>query len=174
MKTVDEYLTEYAAYHRDRRNVAIHSVGIPLIVLALVILASRPALHAGALVVSPAVVLLAVLAIFYLILDRALGAAFAIAAIVMAYIGSFVAAEPTGVWLASGVGAFVFGWVLQFIGHVFEGKKPAFLDDVMGLAIGPLFIVAEAFFAAGRKPALKAEIEARVGPTYIRTSAAKA
>ena len=76
MKTVDEYLTEYAAYHRDRRNVAIHSVGIPLIVLALVILASRPALHAGALVVSPAVVLLAVLAIFYLILDRALGAAF--------------------------------------------------------------------------------------------------
>ena len=174
MKTVDDYLAEYAAYHRDRRNVAIHSAGIPLIVLALVILASRPALHAGALTLSPAVLSLAALAIFYLVLDRALGAAFALAAIVMAYLGSFVAAEPTSVWLAAGIGAFAFGWVLQFIGHGFEGKKPAFLDDITGLIIGPLFIVAEAFFAAGRKTSLKALIEARVGPTYIRTSAAKA
>ena len=41
---------------------------------------------------------------------------------------------------------FVVGWALQYWGHYFEGMKPAFYDDVMGLAIGPLFVLAEAFF----------------------------
>jgi uncharacterized membrane protein YGL010W len=68
----------------------------------------------------------------------------------------------------------VFGWILQFIGHGWEGKKPAFLDDVMGLAIGPLFVTAEAFFALRKKRELKEAIEARVGPTYIRNNTAKA
>ena len=41
------------------------------------------------------------------------------------------------------------GWVIQFVGHVFEGRKPAFVDDIMGLIIGPLFVVAEVGFALG-------------------------
>jgi uncharacterized membrane protein YGL010W len=174
MKTATDYLSEYAAYHRDRRNIAIHSVGIPLIVFALVILTSRPVLHLGPLTIWPAVVLLVVLDAFYLTLDRAFGLAFALAAVAMAYVALLVAAEPTPVWLAAGAGAFVVGWILQFIGHGYEGKKPAFLDDVMGLAVGPLFVTAEAFFAAGRKASLKSAIEARVGPSYIREATSKA
>ncbi|MCS6945240.1 MAG: DUF962 domain-containing protein, partial [Sutterellaceae bacterium] len=54
---------------------------------------------------------------------------------------------------------------IQFVGHYFEGRKPAFLDDLLGLLIGPLFVVAEAGFALGIGRALKAEIEARAGPT---------
>lgn len=173
-KTAADYLSEYAAYHRDRRNIAIHSIGIPLIVLALVILTSRPVFHLGPLVLWPAVVLLAALDVFYLALDRTLAIAFALAAAAMAYVGILVAAEPTPVWLAAGIGAFVIGWILQFIGHAWEGKKPAFLDDVMGLAVGPLFVTAEGFFAAGRKAGLKTTIESRVGPTYIREGTAKA
>lgn len=37
--------------------------------------------------------------------------------------------------------AFFFGWIIQFIGHYIEGKKPSFLDDVKYLWIGPLFVV---------------------------------
>ena len=67
-------------------------------------------------------------------------------------------------WLIVGVGGFLVGWVIQFVGHYFEGRKPAFLDDVMGLAIGPLFVVAEVLFMLGAYPALKQQVEERSGP----------
>ena len=50
------------------------------------------------------------------------------------------------------------------VGHHFEGKKPAFVDDIMGLAIGPLFVLAELSFELGLREALKEEIERRSGP----------
>ena len=43
-------------------------------------------------------------------------------------------------------------------------KKPAFVDDIMGLAIGPLFVLAELSFELGLRSALKDEIERRSGP----------
>jgi uncharacterized membrane protein YGL010W len=70
--------------------------------------------------------------------------------------------------LGSALAIFVVGWTLQYWGHYFEGMKPAFYDDVMGLAIGPLFVLAEAFFLLGAKPELRRYIEERVGPTVAR------
>ncbi|HCP45696.1 MAG TPA: DUF962 domain-containing protein [Deltaproteobacteria bacterium] len=42
---------------------------------------------------------------------------------------------------ATGLGLFVLGWVLQFIGHAFEGKKPSFLSDPRFLLVGVAFFV---------------------------------
>ncbi|MFP3617105.1 Mpo1-like protein, partial [Paraburkholderia sp. SIMBA_050] len=53
---------------------------------------------------------------------------------------------PTAQWLGIGIGAFVVGWIVQFVGHWFEGRKPAFVDDLVGLIVGPLFVVAEVAF----------------------------
>ena len=44
MKTLTDQLAQYAAYHRDRRNIATHFIGIPMIVLAVQVLLSRPVL----------------------------------------------------------------------------------------------------------------------------------
>jgi uncharacterized membrane protein YGL010W len=71
----------------------------------------------------------------------------------------------TGAWAAVGVGLFVVGWIIQFVGHIFEGRKPAFVDDVTGLIIGPLFVVTEAGFLMGLRSELEAQIEHRAGPT---------
>jgi len=35
---------------------------------------------------------------------------------------------------------FVISWILQFIGHKIEGKKPSFLKDLQFLLIGPLWV----------------------------------
>jgi len=40
-----------------------------------------------------------------------------------------------------GASMFVFGWILQFIGHAFEGKAPSFFSDPKFLLIGPLWFV---------------------------------
>ena len=52
------------------------------------------------------------------------------------------------VWQA-GLGLFAIGWVIQFIGHYFEGRKPAFVDDLVGLLVGPMFVVGEVLMWAG-------------------------
>ena len=151
MKTLQQHLSAYGAYHRDRRNVATHFVGIPLILLAVVTLLSRPvALAAG---------IAAVLALYYLRLDRKLGLLMTMLLAVSVIIGSQLAALPTHTWLTVGIGGFVVGWALQFIGHVFEGRKPAFVDDIMSLAIGPLFVVVEALFAMGLLAQLKVQLQ---------------
>jgi uncharacterized membrane protein YGL010W len=38
----------------------------------------------------------------------------------------------------------------------YEGRKPAFVDDVTGLIVGPLFVVAELAFLLGLRHELKA------------------
>ena len=43
-------------------------------------------------------------------------------------------------WLSWGLGFFVVGWIIQFVGHYYEGKKPAFADDLVGLLVGPMFV----------------------------------
>jgi uncharacterized membrane protein YGL010W len=52
--------------------------------------------------------------------------------------------------------------------------KPAFVDDVRQLFIGPLFVCAEAFFLLGARAALRRAIEERVGPTVARRARAAA
>ncbi len=161
MKTLTDHLSQYAAYHRDRRNIATHFVGIPMIVVAVAALLSRPAFSG----VSPATLVTLGAVIFYFRLDLRFGAVMLVAMSLSLWAGALLAAESTTVWLSGGLGLFAIGWVIQFVGHWFEGRKPAFVDDLVGLLVGPLFIVAEAGFALGLRAGVRDEIEVRVGPT---------
>jgi len=163
MKTLTEQLAQYAAYHRDQRNIATHFVGIPMIVLATTALLSRPVWMVGDLAVSPAWFAAVAASLFYLALDRPLGLLMSALMALSVAFGAWAAAQSTPVWLLVGVGGFALGWIIQFVGHVFEGRKPAFVDDLIGLLVGPLFVVAEALFLLGLLPALAAEIERRSG-----------
>ncbi|MFL6623790.1 MAG: DUF962 domain-containing protein [Sulfurifustis sp.] len=169
MRTLTDHLAQYAAYHRDRRNIATHFIGIPMIVFAVLVLLSRPSFVLLGVALNPAIVLAVVAGAFYLVLDLRFGIAMAVSNILLLWLAMTVAAQSTGVWLASGVALFVIGWGFQFVGHYWEGRKPAFVDDLIGLIIGPLFVMAEAAFALGLRSALRRDIEKRVGPTHIRT-----
>jgi len=39
------------------------------------------------------------------------------------------------------LGLFIGGWILQFIGHYFEGNPPSFLKNPVFLLVGPWWIV---------------------------------
>ena len=162
MKTLTDHLTQYAAYHRDQRNIITHFIGIPLIVVAVAILLSRPNLMINGLWVSPAMAVAIVAALFYLKLDRALGACMALLLALCVWLGMYCAQLSTGAWLGWGIGSFIVGWFIQFIGQYYEGRKPSFVDDIMGLAIGPLFVVAELAFLCGLRKPLQEEIEKRL------------
>ncbi|WP_137886027.1 DUF962 domain-containing protein [Pseudomonas sp. 2FE] len=172
MKTLVDHLGQYAAYHRDRRNIFSHFIGVPLIAFAVTALLSRPGLSALGLWWSPATLAALAAAGFYLRLDRRFGLLMTALLGLSLWGGQVLAVQSTLVWLSGGLGLFVVGWIIQFIGHYYEGRKPAFVDDVMGLMVGPLFVVAELAFLLGLRDEVRQAVEERAGPTCIRAKKA--
>jgi len=169
MRPAIDLLSQYALYHRDRRNIASHFVGIPMIVFAVGVLLARPAFGVDTLTLSPAWIVFALSAAWYLTRGNlVLGLATSLAVGVLIAAAHRVGDSGIGAWLAWGLGFFIAGWLIQFVGHWYEGKKPAFVDDLIGLLVGPMFVVAELLFALGWGKDLLAEIERRAGPTRLR------
>jgi len=169
MRNANELMVQYAAYHRDKRNIVTHFVGIPMIVFSIGVLLARPAFEVGGIVLTPVWIIWALATAWYLSLGNlALGIAVSVVNGVLIYLAWPLAAGSVASWLGWGIGTFVVGWVIQFIGHYYEGKKPAFVDDLLGLLTGPMFVTAEALFALGWGKPLLAEIEQKVGPTRMR------
>ena len=166
-----DLLAQYAEYHRDRRNIATHFVGIPLIVFAIGVLLARGSV-AG---INLAWIVWAASTAWYLTVARnklVLGVAVSLVNAALMALAIPLAGGSAAGWLGWGVGIFIAGWIMQFIGHYYEGRKPAFVDDLVGLLVGPMFVVAEWLFAAGWGRDVLAEIERRAGPTHLRDLAA--
>ena len=164
MKTLIDHLAQYATYHRDRRNIFTHFIGVPMIAFAVTVLLSRPGFSAFGLWLTPATLCALASAVFYLRLDLRLGLLMSALLGLSLWGAANLAAQGTMVWLSAGLGLFVVGWIIQFVGHVYEGRKPAFVDDLMGLVIGPLFVVAEVGFAFGLRREVEQAIDAQCGP----------
>jgi uncharacterized membrane protein YGL010W len=173
MHQATHLLSQYALYHRDQRNIATHFFGVPLIVLGIGLLLAQPAVAFAGWSWTPAWGIFAATALWYLVRGG-----WVLGGLTALLVGTLVclahhltqgqAAEDVLSW---GAMVFAVGWMIQFLGHWYEGKKTAFMDDVSGLLVGPLFITAEALFARGWNPALSAEIERRAGPTFLRDMA---
>ncbi len=53
----------------------------------------------------------------------------------------------------AGASLFVLGWILQFVGHAFEGKAPSFFRDPTFLLIGPMWFVKKLRGRSAKTPA---------------------
>lgn len=168
MKSFNEHVIFYAGFHRDPRNILTHIFGVPLIVFAVAVILSKPRFIFIDQWVTPTYFAAAAAALFYLRLNLLTGLILSAYLALCAYLGAQIAAMGWIAWLSFGIGLFIFGWVLQFIGHHYEGKKPAFVDDLSGLLQGPLFLVVEGLFALGWNPALQAKVIDAVGPIRRR------
>ena len=161
MRTAEQLLTQYAAYHRDRRNISTHFVGVPMIVFSVVLGLAQITIgmvHLGWVAVLAA-------SAYYVFLDRQMGMLMFGFLVLCGAIASLISAVTSWtVGLAVAVLLFAVGWAIQFVGHRYEGVKPAFVDDLIGLAIGPLFVLTEVLFLLGLRHDLQSYIEARVGP----------
>ena len=164
-----DLLTLYADYHRDRRNIVTHFIGVPMIVFGVGVLLARPSLSIGSATLTPASLVYLATALWYLTRgELLLGLATTLGVGLLIHLAHKVNGGSVASWLAWGVGFFVVGWIIQFIGHYYEGRKPAFADDIIGLLVGPMFVVLELLALLGCFKPLIARIESRVGPTVIR------
>ncbi len=137
-RNVDRLLERYGEFHRNRANKAIHWVCVPLIVWSVL----------GALwSVSPVAVYAAigVMMVFYLWLSPPLALGMLGVMALMVWPLTLLGSQA----LIVSIAVFVAAWIGQFIGHVLEGRKPAFLEDVRSLLIGPVWLLADLYRRLG-------------------------
>ena len=143
-------LASYASVHRDWRNKATHFVGIPVIVFSLLLILTLWRVYPAGREVSMALVVAVIAALGWMALDIGVGL---IMAVILAptWYAAEALAGALGVqstWVAFVV-LFVGGWALQFLGHNYEGKRPALVDNMFQAFIGPMFLVAEMLVEMG-------------------------
>lgn len=148
-------LASYASVHRDWRNKATHFVGIPLIVFSLLLILSLWRFEVGdrQWTMSLAIAIAIVAVLGWMALDLGIGILLALIMAVAWYAAEAFAGalgSAQAVWIAF-VALFVGGWVLQFLGHHYEGKRPALIDNIFQAFIAPMFLVAEAMVVIGRR-----------------------
>ncbi len=137
-RNVDRLLERYGEFHRNRANKAIHWVCVPLIVWS-----ALGALWSASPVAAYVAIGATMMFYLWLSLRLALGMLGVIALMVwpLTVLGSRA--------LIVSIAVFVAAWIGQFIGHIVEGRKPAFLEDVRSLLIGPAWLLADLYRRLG-------------------------
>jgi uncharacterized membrane protein YGL010W len=137
-RKVDQLLAHYGESHQNPRNELIHFIAIPLIMLSLV--GMMFALHPFV-----AYAFVAASMVYYARLSAVFFASMALWSVV--FLGVIFAMGP--LVLPVCIATFVGAWILQFIGHKIEGKKPSFFEDIQYLWVGPLFVLSKLFGKLG-------------------------
>ena len=167
-------MSTYAAYHQDARNKATHFVGVPVIVFSLLIPLGWLRMDLGGFPLSAALVVSVLLLLYYLALDIPLGLAMAVVFGLMLWGAEPLSQAAFGASFACFLVLFIGGWALQLWGHVYEGRKPALVDNLFQIFVAPIFLAAEAFFALGYKPRLHEEVQRRALQMRAQVGAAAA
>lgn len=137
-RKIDTLLAHYGSRHKNSTNELIHFFAIPLIMLSIVGLLY--ALHPWV-----AFAFMAASMVYY----ARLSMVFLIAMIVWAVLLFWcITLMGDKVWRTSSV-IFVGAWIIQFIGHKIEGKKPSFFEDIQYRWVGPLFVLSKLFQKIG-------------------------
>lgn len=149
MTKLERHLSEYYAYHRDFRNRATHFVGVPLVALALFHFFAWFRFVGAESWLSFASLFFLGSVIHYLRIDAK------IAVLVVVLFGPLLALAEYFAQLTDGTSGMIFGItlaagvVLQGLGHVFEGRRPALVDNFLQIFNAPLLITCELLFLVG-------------------------
>lgn len=159
MQTLAQQMAVYAAYHRDPRNRLTHYFGVPLIIFAILIPLGWVRVAIGGVEPSAAMVFAGVVLAYYYRLDVVLALAMSIVVVLLLAASESVAA---GMSLAQGglifAVTFLLGWTLQLVGHAFEGRRPALVDNFWQIFVAPIFLMAELFFKLGYRLSVQEEM----------------
>ena len=149
MRTADEWFEAYGESHQNPINKTIHWIAVPVIVFAtLGLLWAIPLPFVGqwlAPELAPyanlgSLTIALLMFGFYLRLSITISIFMGLYS--LACLWGIRSLETLSIPLWQSCGAiFVVAWILQFIGHHIEGKKPSFLDDLKFLFVGPAWLI---------------------------------
>jgi len=146
MRKIDRLFAEYAESHRNPTNKLIHWICVPLIfwtILGFISYVPSPNIYLkyfGFLSIA-SVLALIFATVFYLRLSWRIAL---IMIFIMLLMEHFVSLANVTFGKKSWIlflAVFIVTWILQFIGHKIEGRKPSFLKDLQFLLIGPIWLL---------------------------------
>ena len=143
MRSAQQWFAEYGESHQNPINKAIHWIAVPVIYATVVGLLwdiPQPQFMATISWLNWAVVAMVPTLVFYTLMSFPLALGMTAVSVVCLWGWSIVERLGFPVWQSALV-LFVVMWVLQFIGHHVEGKKPSFFKDVQFLLIGPAWVI---------------------------------
>ncbi|MGZ9897548.1 Mpo1 family 2-hydroxy fatty acid dioxygenase [Shewanella gaetbuli] len=156
MKSAVEQLATYKSVHLNPKNIRTHFFGVPMIIWSLFVMLGTLRFEVQQFEVSVAMLFTLVVLVYYFILHARLAIGLTVFIIPVILTSEMAVHSAHPIILA--VAVFAIGWVIQFIGHKYEKAKPAFIDDLNQLLIGPFFLMAEVYFLLGWEKELDAEI----------------
>ncbi|MBB4805153.1 putative membrane protein YGL010W [Chryseobacterium defluvii] len=146
MRKIDLLLAEYGESHRNATNKLIHWICVPLIFWTIVgFISFIPSPHLCAsyfgCISLVSIVVIILVTIFYMRLSFVIGFIMICIILLMEHFAYTVNIHfGKRAWIVY-LGVFVITWILQFVGHKIEGKKPSFLKDLQFLLIGPIWLL---------------------------------
>ncbi len=144
MTKFNALLETYGESHQNSTNKLIHWLCVPAIFLSIVGLISLIPFPwnislVGDAKLSWAFVALILVLLYYISLSVSISIGMALFSFLCIYLCEFINSSDSPHWIY--VGIFVVSWILQFVGHHIEGKKPSFLQDLQFLLIGPAWLM---------------------------------
>lgn len=151
----------YASYHTKSATKLTHIIGVPIIVFSLMVFLGFLKISVpGIFATDLAWILTLITLVYYCRLHLLLGLTLVPIFWGLNLLASIVSENgPTSTALEIFFTAFIAGWIIQFIGHFFEKKKPAFVDNLSQVLIAPMFLIAEAYFYFGKMQDLQSELD---------------
>ena len=158
-----DMLTGYASAHQHPANIAIHLVGIPVIMLGVFIPLSWVSADVLGIAINLAHIGAFGLFVFYFTLDRIFSVVFLLYAVPVAILATRIGAEPMSVSGTVAAATFFGGYLAQFIGHAVEKSVPVILKHPLQANLAaPFFTVVEVFSILGLRDDLFNEVQRRI------------
>lgn len=160
---LSKFFVSYGQYHNDMTNKLIHMVCIPSIVFTLANMLQFTGWYMNfdgsenqtLLTVNIPLLLISVLCLCYINVDAVSGfVSTVVYSLGYMYGRSLylvaIKNDTTDNFWKLNLAINIVGWILQFVGHgVFEGRKPALMDNLLLTLVAPDFVTIEILFALG-------------------------
>ena len=153
MRKIEKLIKEYGESHQNKTNKLIHWFCVPAIFFSIIVLVWCIPLGPLEFVrindfkyINWATLSIIFVFIYYLLLSPRLTFGMLIFSVGCLYLTNLIeniilnSNLKVSLWIIA-LGIFALSWIVQFLGHKIEGKKPSFLRDIQFLLIGPAWLM---------------------------------
>ena len=158
-----DMLVGYASAHQHPINIAVHLIGIPIIMLGIFIPMTWLSTELVGIKLNLAQTTIIAMFIFYLTLDTIFAIVFLVLAVAVAQLAATLGNYSQSTALIIAAAAFFGGYAAQFIGHAIEKSMPVLLKHpVQANLAAPFFTIVEIFKLLGLREALFSDVQERI------------
>jgi len=167
MEKLAGLMASYKSYHNHSINVYTHFIGVPLVSFSVFLFLAWFRFVAPSFPISLAMIFFGGSMVHYFRLDREIATYIFLTFGPLLVLAEICARLTFSTSFSVFLSTFIVGWIFQLVGHYFEGKRPALVDNFFQIFNAPAFIVCEALWMLGRRKELQDAVTNISQPTAV-------